>query len=238
MSMRRVLPRSSQTVACDRFSRKRRSWLMRTRAPRCCGQARLEPLDGRQVEVVGRLVQQQDVGRRRQHVGQRRPAQLAARQRCRVLLAARAPAAAADSAPDADRRWGRARPPRRPAWWRGRRGPAPAAGSAPTAPGCMKRSPRSGSIRPAAILSSVDLPEPLRPTRHTRSPGATASSAPSSSGVPPKVRCDVAELEEGRGGGHWALYSALAPRCLPRRGLRCRRDVPGEKWWARQGSNL
>ena len=52
----------------------------------------------------------------------------------------------------------------------------------------MKRSPRSGSIRPAAIFSSVDLPEPLRPTRHTRSPGATASSAPSSSGVPPKVR--------------------------------------------------
>ena len=27
----------------------------------------------------------------------------------------------------------------------------------------MKRSPPSGSIRPAAIFSRVDLPEPLRP---------------------------------------------------------------------------
>ena len=52
------------------------------------GEARLEPLDGRQVEVVGRLVEQQDVGRRRQHVGQRGAAQLAARQRRGVLLAA------------------------------------------------------------------------------------------------------------------------------------------------------
>ena len=38
------------------------------------------------------------------------------------------------------------------------------------------------------MLSSVDLPEPLRPTRHSRSPGETESSAPSISGVPPKVR--------------------------------------------------
>src|SRR5262245_32665710 len=38
------------------------------------------------------------------------------------------------------------------------------------------------------MRSSVDLPEPLRPTRHTRSPADTDSSAPSSSGVPPKVR--------------------------------------------------
>src|ERR1700730_11155330 len=47
--------------------------------------------------------------------------------------------------------------------------------------------PLSGSISPAAILSSVDLPEPLRPTRHTRSPAETDSSTPASSGVPPKV---------------------------------------------------
>src|ERR1700722_10402834 len=55
------------------------------------------------------------------------------------------------------------------------------------APGCTKRVPRSGSMMPAAILSSVDLPEPLRPTRHTRSPAETDSSTPVSSGVPPKV---------------------------------------------------
>ena len=50
-----------------------------------CGETRLQPLDGRQVEVVGRLVQQQDVRPGRQHVGQRCPAQLAARQQLRIL---------------------------------------------------------------------------------------------------------------------------------------------------------
>src|SRR6185312_2592226 len=55
------------------------------------------------------------------------------------------------------------------------------------APGCAKRVPPSGSIRPAAIRSSVDLPEPLRPTRHRRSPCPTDSSAPSRTAVLPKV---------------------------------------------------
>src|SRR5215468_11635488 len=55
------------------------------------------------------------------------------------------------------------------------------------APGCTKRLPLSASTSPAAILSSVDLPEPLRPIRHTRSDGETDSSTPVSSGVPPKV---------------------------------------------------
>src|SRR3981189_3672137 len=55
------------------------------------------------------------------------------------------------------------------------------------APGCTKRLPLSGSKRAAAIFSSVDLPEPLRPIRHTRSPDDTDSSTPDNSGVPPKV---------------------------------------------------
>src|SRR5215470_11561944 len=55
------------------------------------------------------------------------------------------------------------------------------------APGCTKRLPPSGSMRPAAIFSSVDLPEPLRPIRQTRSDGETESSTPDRSGVPPKV---------------------------------------------------
>ena len=55
------------------------------------------------------------------------------------------------------------------------------------APGCTKRLPPSGSTRPAAIFSSVDLPEPLRPIRQTRSPDDTDSSTPDNSGVPPKV---------------------------------------------------
>src|SRR6266702_1070928 len=53
------------------------------------------------------------------------------------------------------------------------------------APGWAKRVPPSASVRPAAILSKVDLPEPLRPTRHSRSPAPTLSSAPSSRRWPP-----------------------------------------------------
>src|SRR5579872_7031459 len=56
------------------------------------------------------------------------------------------------------------------------------------APGCTKRLPESGSTRPAAMRSKVDLPEPLRPIRQTRSPAETDSSTPESSGVPPNVR--------------------------------------------------
>src|SRR6476660_6338640 len=55
------------------------------------------------------------------------------------------------------------------------------------APGCTKRLPPSDSTRPAAIFRSVDLPEPLRPIRQTRSPDDTDSSTPDNSGVPPKV---------------------------------------------------
>src|ERR1700722_12793678 len=52
----------------------------------------------------------------------------------------------------------------------------------------MNTEPRSGSTSAAAIFSRVDLPVPLRPTRDTRSPELTDSSAPERSGVPPKVR--------------------------------------------------
>jgi hypothetical protein len=47
--------------------------------------------------------------------------------------------------------------------------------------------------------SKVDLPEPLRPTRQTRSPDATASSAPVSSGVTPKVT--LMSCSRSNGGG-------------------------------------
>src|SRR6201995_1324768 len=55
------------------------------------------------------------------------------------------------------------------------------------APGCTKRVPLLDSTRAAAILRRVDLPEPLRPIRQTRSAGDTDNSTPASSGVPPKV---------------------------------------------------
>jgi len=46
-----------------------------------------QPFDGGEVEVVGRLVQQQDVGRGRQHTGERRAARFAAGELRRVLVA-------------------------------------------------------------------------------------------------------------------------------------------------------
>ena len=126
----------------------------------------LQPFDGRQVEMVGRLVEQQDVGRGRQHAGQRGAARFAAGEFAGVLLAGEAELLQQVARADADRRRAQAR---LDIGERGRRsptGPAPAAGSGSVAPGCTKRVPPSGSIRPAAIFSSVDLPEPLRPTRH------------------------------------------------------------------------
>ena len=54
------------------------------------GQLALQPLDAGQVEMIGRLVEQQDVGKRRQRAGQRGAARLAAGQRGGVFLAGQA----------------------------------------------------------------------------------------------------------------------------------------------------
>ena len=207
MSMRRVLPRSSHTVACDRFSRKRRSWLMRTRADALLGQARLEPFDGRQVEVVGRLVEQQDVGRRRQHVGQRGAAQLAARQRRGVLLAAEPQllqqiarlmrivggAEAGLHVGQRGRVAGEVRLLRQVA----HRGARLHEALAPV-----------GLDQPRRDLQQRRLARAVAPDQADPLAAATASSAPSSSGVPPKVSA-MSLSWRGRG-GHWRC---IAPRC-------------------------
>ncbi len=78
-------------------------------------------------------------------------------------------------------------------------------------PGWMKRRPPSGVTSPAAMRSSVDLPDPLRPTRHTRSPALTASPLPASSGAVPKVR--VISWRSSKGGdGMAGTYRASARR--------------------------
>src|SRR6516164_9028295 len=69
------------------------------------------------------------------------------------------------------------------------------------APGWAKRYPASGCTSPAAMRRRVDLPEPLRPTRQTRSPAATASSALESRGVTPKVRLMFWSISNGGGMG-------------------------------------
>src|SRR3954470_9462321 len=70
------------------------------------------------------------------------------------------------------------------------------------APGWAKRAPPSASTKPAAILSKVDLPEPLRPTRHRRSPSPTLSSAPSSSRWPPNATVMSLRCKTGAMGGY------------------------------------
>ena len=172
--MRRVPPRSSQTVARDRLARKRRSWLISTIALRRCARSLSSHSIVGQVEMVGRLVEQQDVGIGRQHARQRGAARFAAGQ------VRRDPRRRAGRAVRADTRRGSASSPGAEAGFdigqrrrRSRRNPAPAADSARWRRAARSALPRSGSISPAAIFSSVDLPEPLRPTRQTRSPAET-----------------------------------------------------------------
>src|SRR5471032_2635202 len=96
---------------------------------------------------------------------------------------------------------------------------------------------------PAAIFSSVDLPEPLRPIRQTRSDCDTDNSTPDNSGVPPKVSLmsfnwisggamvfrfnsvsAPARQRSGAGGGGW---SDRAPTGMPS-------DRVGQKIWDRR----
>ena len=61
--------------------RKARSWLIMIKRAGERGQHAFEPVDRGKIEMVGRLVEQQDVGIADQRAGQRRPPALAARER-------------------------------------------------------------------------------------------------------------------------------------------------------------
>src|SRR5580698_3388665 len=82
------------------------------------------------------------------------------------------------------------------------------------APGCTKRLPLSGSTRPAAIFNSVDLPEPLRPIRQTRSADETDNSTPDNNGVPPKV--NAMSFNWIRGGAIFINSTLLRWHRMPR----------------------
>ena len=209
------------------------------RALRCAASIRFQPFDGRQIEVVGRLVQQQDARRGRQDMGERRAPDLAAGQPRRILVARQA-----ELLQQIARLIGIVARPKPGARIVERRRMAGqvrllrqiADGGA----GLHEPVPRSASISPAAILSSVDLPEPLRPTRQSRSPAETDNSAPSSSGVPPKVSANVGELQKR--GSHEpsgmnegiGTYSANGAECL-HRGVRVwLRQVKLRKWRERR----
>ena len=150
------------------------------------------------VEACGRLVEQQVAGIEGEHAGDGRAPRLATGQRERgsggVRRRAEAPHDPGRHGPPALRR-PRMRPccegrrPRRPRPSRrtaatphpGRRGPRvhePSGGSA--ARRRWSASPPECWSSPAAMRSSVDLPEPVAPSTSTSSPGATVSETDSS----------------------------------------------------------
>ena len=159
----------------------------------------LQPFDGRQVEMVGRLVEQHDVGLADQRAGQCRAPRLAARQ-----FARRAVAVELHLLEHARRRGSRTGPANRSAprrhsaatlAWPVKSGSCGRV--AMVAPGWAKRVPPSAIGSPARMRSRVDLPAPLRPTSDSRSPGAMASSTPSRIGLVAEVEADAGERQQG-----------------------------------------
>ncbi len=78
--------------------------------------------------------------------------------------------------------------------------------------------PPSGFIIPAAIFSSVDLPEPLRPTRQIRSPALDADRRAVQQGLGPKRRMDV--LQQEKGGCHGGCLASRVPQWQASAGYR------------------
>ena len=69
----------------DSVERKRRSWLMITSALRRRIEVALQPFDRRQVEMIGRLVEQKYIRLRRQHARKRGAARFTAGEMRRIF---------------------------------------------------------------------------------------------------------------------------------------------------------
>ena len=172
--------------------------------------------------MVGRLVQQQQVGLGRQRPGQRGAARLAAREARRVLRAGQAELLQQGSGRGAGRR--RAEPGLDVVERRGEAGEVGllrqvADGGAGLQEAAAAHRARSG---PAAIFSSVDLPEPLRPTRQIRSPAPDGQLRAGQQRRRAEGEVDVLQEQQRRGhrrdmasGG--AALQPLGPAspCLP-----------------------
>ena len=104
-------------------------------------------------------------------------------------------------------------------------------------PGCTKRVPASGCIRPAITLSKVDLPEPLRPTRQMRSPECTVNSTPSNSGWPPKVSIISDRVRIGAGAIR-VLSPALGRRSSGMMGAGSNAAIPAALYASVDMSNM
>ena len=150
------------------------------------GEVAREPVDGLDVEVVRRLVEQQQLGAVEQQLGERDPAPLATRQRRDRRVDARPGSGAARRRRAARRArsgtrlsaahsWS-ARPPTSSSRIvRASSSSSPWPSSASCRSPARVTAPASGVSAPAMSRSSVDLPSPLRPTIPIRSPAATPS---------------------------------------------------------------
>ena len=102
--------------------------------------------------------------------------------------------------------------PRRPSLLHPAPAPAPRRRCAGPAAAAGRRRPAFS--RPARILSSEDLPAPLRPIRPTRSPASSEKSAWSSRATWPKASCALRRVMSAIGGRDYpgrALETPLSP---------------------------
>ena len=166
-------------------------------------QFRFQPFDGGKVEMVGGLVEQQDVGLRRQRAGDGGAADLAAREARGILLAAEAQIA--QQADAAVRIVGRAEARLRhsPARWRSPRDPAPAADSGAWCRAAASARPCRASIETGGDLEQRRLARAVAPHEGDRARPRTRQAR--------RLR---------------------APACR-RRSVRCRGDEAGSGPWLR-----
>ena len=141
------------------------------------GQPLLEELDRVEVEVVGRLVEDQHLVLADQQPGQRGALGLAAGQLVRSARRAAAPSPADRASP---RPATRRRPPRAPDPTGSTGFCGEEADSCPSTPAHLARL-RVAARRPS-IRSSVLLPQPLRPTTPSRSPSLIVTETSANSG--------------------------------------------------------
>ena len=186
------------------------------------GEPLLEELDGVEVEVVGRLVEDQHLVLADQQPGQRNALGLAARQLVGGRVEQRAPCPADRASPRPATRHRPPRAPSRPA------APGSAAGSPTRAPRPHRTSPASGRSSPASIRSSVLLPQPLSPTTPSRSPSLIVSETSANSGRFGRLAASRSASMRIMGG---RVLSQTCNRQAPRGAWRFR-------WWAGKDSNL
>ena len=169
-----------------------------------------QPFDGRQIEMVGRFVEQQDVGIGRERPGERRAARLAARKSLQDLRRPSCRAVPAGSGRDADRR----SDPDRPRPRTGRRecpkNPVPARGSARWSPVAGSAGRHRLPARPARSSAASTCPSHCaRRDRSGRRPDSELGAFEQQ--APPSVSIDILEMEAaGPWRGVWPIAMAEA----------------------------